>query len=119
MTASSSAPAIAGQTFYLFTIGNLKQFGALKAMGVSNLRILGMVLLQGLFVGVIGYCIGIGLAALVETLMSLTITTVPPAFYMLWHIPVGTALAVALIMLGTTFVSLHRVMLLEPAAVFR
>ena len=29
--------AIAGQTFYNFTIENLKQFGALKAMGASNL----------------------------------------------------------------------------------
>ena len=28
--------AIAGQTFYLFTIDNLKQFGALKAMGVEQ-----------------------------------------------------------------------------------
>ena len=43
--------AIAGQTFYLFTIENLKQFGALKAMGVSNLRIVGMILLQALVVG--------------------------------------------------------------------
>jgi putative ABC transport system permease protein len=111
--------AIAGQTFYLFTIGNLKQFGALKAMGVTNLRIIGMVLIQGLFVGLIGYGIGIGLAAGVETLMSTLITTVPPAFYMLWHIPAGTAIAVTLIMIGTTLVSLHRVLLLEPAAVFR
>ena len=28
--------AIAGQTFYLFTLENLKQFGALKAMGVTT-----------------------------------------------------------------------------------
>jgi putative ABC transport system permease protein len=111
--------AVAGQTFYLFTIGNLKQFGALKAMGVSNPRILGMVLVQGAFVGVIGYCVGIGLAALVETAMSLTITTIPPAFFMLWHIPAGTAIAVTLIMIGTTVVSLRRVLVLEPAAVFR
>src|SRR5262249_19809207 len=34
--------AIAGQTFYLFTVENLKQFGALKAMGVSNWRLIGM-----------------------------------------------------------------------------
>lgn len=111
--------AIAGQTFYLFTIGNLRQFGALKAMGVTNIRIVGMVLVQGLFVGAIGYAIGIGLAAGVEMLMSLTVTGVPPAFYMLWHIPAGTAIAVTLIMIGTTFVSLHRVLVLEPAAVFR
>jgi putative ABC transport system permease protein len=111
--------AVAGQTFYLFTIGNLKQFGALKAMGVTNVRILGMVLVQGMFVGAIGYAIGMGLAALVETLMSLLITAVPPAFYMLWQIPAGTLVAVTLIMIGTTFVSLLRVWVLEPAAVFR
>ena len=39
--------SIAGQTFYLFTIGNLKQFGTLKAMGANNRRIVGMVLAQG------------------------------------------------------------------------
>jgi hypothetical protein len=38
---------------------------------------------------------------------------------MLWQIPAGTAIAVALIMIATTFVSLHRVWVLEPAAVFR
>ena len=53
--ASLSAVAIAGQTFYTFTLENLNQFGSLKAMGVSNLRIVGMVLLQALVVGVLGY----------------------------------------------------------------
>ena len=33
--------AIAGQTFYMFTLENLKQFGALKAMGATNWRIVG------------------------------------------------------------------------------
>jgi putative ABC transport system permease protein len=37
--------AIAGQTFYLFTLDNLKQFGALKAMGVTDLGIVGMALI--------------------------------------------------------------------------
>src|SRR5256712_1399593 len=37
---------VAGQTFYLFTVENLKQFGALKAIGVSNARLTGMILLQ-------------------------------------------------------------------------
>jgi putative ABC transport system permease protein len=111
--------AIAGQTFYLFTLGNLKQFGTLKAMGVSNLRLIGMVLLQGIFVGVIGYCIGMGLAALAELAMEHTIKGVPPAFYMVWHIPAGTAIAVALIVIGTTLFSLRRVLVLEPASVFK
>src|SRR6202007_1944025 len=52
--------AIAGQTFYLFTVENLKQFGTLKAMGLTNLRIVGMILLQAVVVGVIGCALGCG-----------------------------------------------------------
>ena len=37
--------AVAGQTFYLFTLENLKHFGSLKAMGVNNRRLIGMILL--------------------------------------------------------------------------
>ena len=43
--------AIAGQTFYNFTLENIKQFGALKAMGATNCRIVGMILLQAMVVG--------------------------------------------------------------------
>ena len=46
---------VAGQTFYLFTLENLKQFGALKAIGVSNWRLTRMVVLQALTVGGIGF----------------------------------------------------------------
>ena len=49
--------AIAGQTFYLFTIDNLKQFGALKSMGVRKWRIDGNDLVHGLVVGVLGYAL--------------------------------------------------------------
>ena len=56
--------AIAGQTFYNFTIENLRQFGTLKAMGLSNERLVAMiVLLQATVVGLLGYCLGVGLAA--------------------------------------------------------
>src|SRR4029077_19737046 len=56
--------AIAGQTFYNFTLENLRQFGALKAMGMTNTRIVRMILLQATIVGLLGYGIGVGLAAL-------------------------------------------------------
>ena len=56
--------AIAGQTFYNFTIENLKQFGSLKAMGATNLRIVGMILFQAIVVGILGYGLGVGLATL-------------------------------------------------------
>ncbi len=56
--------AIAGQTFYLFTLENLRQFGALKAMGLTNGRLILMVLLQASIVGCIGFGMGVGLTAL-------------------------------------------------------
>jgi putative ABC transport system permease protein len=108
--------AIAGQTFYTFTLENLNQFGSLKAMGVSNLRIVGMVLFQGLVVGALGYGLGIGLAALFGEVMP-RISRL--AFWMPWHVLVGTAAAVALIVIGASLVSVIKVLRLEPAVVFR
>ena len=113
--------AVAGQTFYLFTIDNLKQFGALKAMGVTNWRIVGMVLVQSAAVGALGYAIGVGLASgsWERNPDVACIKGVPPAMYMTWQIPVGTAVAAALIAAGSALVSLRRVLTLEPASVFR
>lgn len=111
--------AIAGQTFYLFTIENLKQFGSLKAMGVSNLRLIGMILLQALIVSLIGYGLGVGGAVGVGMLMGRASDTIPPAFYMTWHILFGTGAAVLLIAALASLISIRRVLVLEPAVVFK
>src|SRR5438874_1803926 len=109
--------AITGQTFYLFTLENLRQFGALKAMGVSNLRLIGMILLQGVVVGLVGYGVGIGLtAAFFESTSNIThlagLHMTPLAFG-------GVGVAVMLIIVLTSLVSIRKVLVLEPAVVFR
>jgi putative ABC transport system permease protein len=111
--------AVAGQTFYLFIVENLKQFGALKAMGVSNSRLVGMSLLQALVVGVFGYGLGVGGAALVSLIMPKVVTTVPPAFNMTPTILLISAAAVLVIVLLASLVSIRRVLVLEPAVVFK
>lgn len=110
--------AIAGQTFYLFTLENLKQFGALKAMGLSNWRLVGMVLLQATLVGVIGYCLGIGMTA---AFFEFTADLNPNlrGLYLLKEIAAGTAATVIVIVLLASVMSLRRVLTLEPAVVFR
>lgn len=108
--------AIAGQTFYTFTLENLPQFGSLKAMGVTNLRIVGMVLLQAMVAGLIGYGLGVGAAALFGQLMSVSSRL---AFLMTWQILAGTAAAVAIIVVLSCLMSVYKVLVLEPAAVFR
>jgi putative ABC transport system permease protein len=109
--------AIAGQTFYLFTIENLKQFGALKAMGLSNLRIVGMILLQALVVGLIGYGIGAGLTAIFFE--STSHITVLAGLHMFWEVMAGTGGAVLVIVALASLLSIRRVLVLEPAVVFR
>ncbi|MBL8227889.1 MAG: FtsX-like permease family protein [Bryobacterales bacterium] len=108
---------VAGQTFYLFTIENLKQFGALKAIGVTNWRIMSMILLQALIVGVVGYCMGIAMTAgfFEATKDNLDLR----GFRLLPEIMYGTAGAVAIIILLASVFSVRRVVVLEPAIVFR
>jgi len=109
--------AIAGQTFYTFTLENLNQFGALKAMGVTNLRIVGMVLMQAFMVGLIGYGLGVGAAALFGKVMVSSGSRL--AFLMPWQVLAATAAAVVLIVTLSSLVSVYKVLVLEPAAVFR
>src|SRR5262245_28187348 len=66
--------AVTGQTLYLFIVESLKQFGALKAMGIPNGGILRMILLQSLLVGGVGYGLGVGLTALFFIITSRVLT---------------------------------------------
>ena len=111
--------AIAGQTFYLFTIENLKQFGCLKAMGVSNLRLIRMILLQAAVVGFLGYGIGIGGAAGFGYVMTHFVKSTPPAFYFPWQVLAISGGAVSLIVTLAALLSMKRVLFLEAGVVFR
>ena len=109
--------AIAGQTFYLFTLENLRQFSALKAMGLTNGRLILMVLLQASIVGLIGFGIGMGITALFfETTKNITHLA---GFYLPWQVVALTAVAVGLIVVLASFVGAGAVLVLEPAEVFR
>ncbi|MDX2180928.1 MAG: ABC transporter permease [Bryobacteraceae bacterium] len=108
---------VAGQTFYLFTVENLKQFGALKAIGVTDWRIVGMILMQAIIVGAIGYCLGIAMTA---TFFEATKDNLDlRGFRLLPQIMLGTAAAVFFIIFLASAASVRRVVVLEPAVVFR
>ena len=106
---------VAGQTLYNFTNDNLRVYGSLKAMGVSHALLGKMVLLQASIVGVLGYGIGLGIASL----MGIVVARAGLAFSMPWQIPVLTGVAVIVIALAASLISLRRVFRLEPAVVFR
>jgi putative ABC transport system permease protein len=109
--------AIAAQTFYLFTIENIKQYGALKAMGAGNMSLIFMILLQAVLVSSIGFGLGIGAATWFGTLANSPGSKL--AFFMPWEVLIGTGAAVAIISVLSSLLSIHRVIVLEPAVVFQ
>ncbi len=76
-----------------------------------------MVLLQGLTVGTLGYCIGVGLSATFFTATSRV--TQLAGLYMYWQAMIGVGVAVLLIVALASLVSIRRLLVLEPAVVFR
>ena len=108
--------AIVGQTFYLFTVENIRQFGTLKALGVGNLSLMRMIILQAVVVGSIGYCLGVGAAALFG---YVTESAAKLAFFMPWQVLAVTGAAVLLIIVLSSLFSLRRVLSVDPATVFQ
>ena len=108
---------VAGQTFYLFTVENLRQFGALKAIGVTDLRLVGMVLLQAGTAASIGFALGTGMAA---TFFELTLLKLATRGIVLWWQCVAlTGACILFVAVVSSLLSIRRVLVLEPAAVFR
>ena len=108
--------AIAGQTFYLFTIENLRQFGALKAMGASTFTLARMILLQAFTVGLAGYGVGIGLATVFG---YLTASGGQLPFAETWQLLLLVLVALLVICAFSALISIIKLAWLEPASVFR
>lgn len=107
--------AIAGQTFFNFTLDNLRYFGTLKAMGATDRMLLQMILLQAAMVGSIGYGLGVGIATALGTLSGHT----ELSFQLPWQLLLISAFAVMLICAASAVLSIRKVIRLEPAIVFQ
>lgn len=107
---------VAGQTFYLFINDNLPYLAAFKAMGASRATLAGMVLVQTLAVGFLGFGLGMGLAAAFG-FFALSTSGIP------FVLPIAVVLFAAVVTLGICGVAaataLWRIGRIEPAAVFK
>src|SRR5215831_14009291 len=108
---------VAGQTFYLFTVENLKQFGTLKAMGVTNPRLVGMILLQAWSVGALGFAIGTGMGATFFEIFLHKLAT--RGIVLMWQCVGITGACIFFVVIVASVLSIRRVLVLEPAAVFQ
>lgn len=107
--------AIAGQTFYGFVLENLKYYAVLKAMGVTNGKLIRIVLLQAGMVGFIGYGLGVGITALFGMNFIDTIL----AFRMAPEILLFAGSGVLLIISLAAIVGVKKVISVDPSSVFR
>ncbi len=108
--------AISSQTFYSFVLENLRNLGALKAMGASDGTLARMVMVQTLTVGLIGYGCGVGLATLFGVLV---LKKGMPPFFMPWQLPLITLGAILFICWLAASLGIRKIRQLEPAVVFR
>jgi len=109
--------AIVGLTFSLFIRDNIKQFGALKAIGVTNKTLKKMVTVQAGLVGLIGY--GFGVLATIGTLKAFSSNPFFKGFFVPWQVPLISLAAVIAILSFTAWIAMRRVLKTEPAEVFR
>ena len=109
--------AVSGAIFYQFTMENSRAYAVLKAMGTKRWTLVGMVLLQATWVGLVGFGIGVGLTSLF-TLQSRR-PGVELAALFPWQLLVGSFVGMILCMSAGSILSLQRVLRLEPGVVFK
>jgi putative ABC transport system permease protein len=108
--------AISCQTFYSFVLENLRNLGAMKAMGASDRMLSRMVALQTVTVGLIGYGCGVGLATVFG--VACLKKGMPP-FFLPWQLPLISLAAILLICWLAASLGIRKIRALEPAIVFR
>ncbi|HXF90815.1 MAG TPA: FtsX-like permease family protein [Candidatus Nitrosotenuis sp.] len=107
--------AVAGQTFYNFVQENLKHYAALKAMGLHNMILAKMVMLQALVVGIIGYGIGVG----ITVLFGLRFHDAVLAFRMPPGLLLFSGVGILIIVMLAALIGIRRVITVDPSIVFR
>ncbi|MGC1879552.1 MAG: FtsX-like permease family protein [Rhabdochlamydiaceae bacterium] len=107
--------AIAGQTFFNFTLDNLPYFGTFKAMGADNSLLVKMVVVQALLVSAIGWGIGIGAAAAFGWIFR----TTELSFSLPWWLYLLSAFSMLFICFIAALFSVIKVVRVDPAIVFK
>jgi len=106
---------IVGQTMYSATIERLQEYGTLKALGMGNLTLTGIIIRQALIAGLLGYAVGSCIAFAVGRKL--------PEFNVPVEVPIWLVGGMFFITVGICVIasvtSIIRVFRLEPAIVFR
>lgn len=109
---------IVALTLSLFVRDNLRQLGALKAIGVRSSVLVRMVLQQAMLAALVGFGLGIGAAAWVLQTLASKVADFS-TFYLPWQVMLGVAAAVLVMTFGASLASVRKVVVTDAAVVFR
>lgn len=106
---------IVGQILYNGTLEHIREYGTLKAMGVRNRVVVGVILLQALLSAAVGIALGTALAFGVAAAMRAAnlIVAMSPELLL------ATAVLTAAMCCGAALLSIAKVLRLDPASVFK
>jgi putative ABC transport system permease protein len=107
---------ISGQTYYTFILENARSIAAFKAMGASMPLLIRMLVTQSVVAGLIGFGIGVGLAA---GFGYLTAPKGQPPFFLLPEILFGVGGFILLITISAALLGIVKVARMDPDTVFR
>jgi putative ABC transport system permease protein len=109
---------IIGMTFSMFIAESMRQYGTLKAMGMSDRALTRMVMAQVAVVGAIGYALGLAATAGFFAWVGSSGGNLR-GFTLPREIALGAAVLIAAIVVAATWNGLKRVRRVDPALVFR
>lgn len=109
---------IVALTLSLFVRDNLRQLGALKAIGVRSSVLVRMVLMQALLAALVGFGLGIGAAAWVLQILASKAADFS-TFYLPWQVIASVGMTVLVITLIASLASVRKVVVTDAAIVFR
>jgi putative ABC transport system permease protein len=109
--------SISGQTFYTFVLENIDKFGALKAIGARNSKLVHMILFQASFASFIGYGLGVGLSSL---LIAMAKVYLPDYTANMGYWNLGLAFLLVLVIAGvSSLMAVRKVIRVQPFDIFR
>jgi putative ABC transport system permease protein len=109
--------AVSAAIFYQFTNENLRNYAVLKAMGVKKPALIAMIMIQSLWVGLIGFGVGVGVTSVFSILSRKPGTELAVIFP--WWLMLGSLVGMLLCISAGAILSLQKVLRLEPAIVFK
>jgi putative ABC transport system permease protein len=102
-------------SMYSSVIDNLREFGTLKAMGLTNLDLMRLLIVQSVLYAIVGTLIGLGMVAgAAQGIRSANLALLIPQWLVL-----STPVAMVVLCMLASLLALWRVARLEPGMVFR